>query len=88
MNVKDVLALFELPFGELVFRAASVHRLHFDPAQVHAPDLHSLPESHMGLYIIRSCVDDVSYRRGDPPLSPNVLTLTKRRVARAAEAGS
>jgi serine/threonine-protein kinase RsbW len=60
----------------------------FDPTEEHPPDLHSLPESHMGLYIIRTCVDDVSYRRGDPPLSPNVLTLTKRRVAQPAETGS
>jgi serine/threonine-protein kinase RsbW len=60
----------------------------FDPTQVHPPDLHTLPESHMGLYIIRSCVDDVTYRRGNPPFSPNVLTLTKRRAAHAAETGS
>jgi len=61
----------------------------FDPTEQHPPDLHSLPESHMGLYIIRSCVDDVSYRRGDPPGSPNVLTLTKRRrVSPPAETGS
>ncbi|HEY3499066.1 MAG TPA: ATP-binding protein [Polyangiaceae bacterium] len=61
----------------------------FDPTEEHPPDLRSLPESHMGLYIIRSCVDDVSYRRGNPPLVPNVLTLTKRRVtAPSAEVGS
>src|SRR5688572_27830208 len=60
----------------------------FDPTREQPPDLRSLPESHMGLYIIRSCVDDVSYRRGDPPLVPNVLTLTKRRLAAsAAETG-
>ena len=36
MNVKDVLGLFALPFPELVFQAASVHRQHFDPATVQA----------------------------------------------------
>lgn len=61
----------------------------FDPTEEQPPDLRSLPESHMGLYIIRSCVDDVSYRRGNPPLVPNVLTLTKRRVTTpSAEIGS
>jgi serine/threonine-protein kinase RsbW len=59
----------------------------FDPTQQHVPDLRSLPESHMGLYIIRSCVDDVSYRRGNPPLVPNVLTLTLRFIPAAAQAG-
>ena len=34
MNVKDVLGLFALPFPELVYQAASVHRQHFDPAAV------------------------------------------------------
>ena len=29
MNVKDVLALFDLPFTELLYRAASVHRAAF-----------------------------------------------------------
>src|SRR5262245_36007035 len=45
-------------------------------AQV-APDLASLPESHMGLHIMQSCMDEVSYSVGRPP-APNVLTLTKR----------
>jgi len=31
----------------------------------------------MGLYIIRSCVDAFSYARGNPPQSPNVMTLKK-----------
>jgi serine/threonine-protein kinase RsbW len=53
----------------------------FDPAEVLAPDLATLPESHMGLYIVRSCMDEVSYECGHPPSAPNVLTLTKRYVA-------
>ncbi|PPT52378.1 hypothetical protein XarbCFBP8150_21690, partial [Xanthomonas arboricola] len=30
----ELQALFDLPFPELLHRAASVHRAHFDPAQV------------------------------------------------------
>ena len=50
----------------------------FDPDRVSAPDLASLPESRMGLYIIRSLMDEVSYSPGNPPGTPNVLTLSKR----------
>jgi serine/threonine-protein kinase RsbW len=42
------------------------------------PDLATLPESHMGLYIMRSCMDKVTYRPGSSPAMPNLLTLTKR----------
>jgi biotin synthase len=38
----DVLALFDLPFTELLHRAASVHRQHFDPAQVQISTLLSV----------------------------------------------
>jgi serine/threonine-protein kinase RsbW len=38
------------------------------------PDLESLPESGMGIYIMRSFMDEVTYRPGDP----NVLSMTKR----------
>jgi biotin synthase len=53
MNLKDVLALFELPFPELVFRAASVHRLHFDPAQVQLSTLLSVKTG--------GCPEDCAY---------------------------
>jgi biotin synthase len=33
-TLDEVEALFELPFTELVFQAASVHRRWFDPSQV------------------------------------------------------
>ena len=52
--------------------------LAFEPTKEHAPDLTLLPESNMGLYIVRSCMDEVSYQRGAPPSTPNVHTLTKR----------
>ena len=38
----ELLALFDLPLPELLFRAASVHRAHFDPAQVQVSTLLSL----------------------------------------------
>jgi serine/threonine-protein kinase RsbW len=49
----------------------------FDPSQQTLPDLDGLHESKMGLYLIRSCVDAFSYVRGNPPRSPNVMTLKK-----------
>ncbi|HTM43409.1 MAG TPA: ATP-binding protein [Polyangiaceae bacterium] len=52
----------------------------FDPLLQLEPDLVSLPESHLGLFIIQECMDEVSYRRG-VGLKPNVLTLMKRYFA-------
>jgi serine/threonine-protein kinase RsbW len=37
------------------------------------PDLDAMPESGLGLFIIRSFMDEVNYRPG----SPNVLSMTK-----------
>jgi serine/threonine-protein kinase RsbW len=60
----------------------------FNPAAVTSLDLRKLHESHMGLYIIRSCVDAFSYERGNPPHSPNVMTLKKSYfVAESGETG-
>jgi len=42
MNVKDVLGLYALPFPELVYQAATVHRSHFDPAAVQLSTLLSV----------------------------------------------
>jgi biotin synthase len=39
---EEVRALFALPFGELVFQAASVHRAHFDPTEVQISTLLSI----------------------------------------------
>lgn len=51
----------------------------FDPTVEvrRTPALDSLPESHMGLYIMRSCMDKVTYRPGGNG-APNWLTMTKR----------
>ena len=40
--VEDVLALFDLPFNELIFRAQQVHRAHFDPTEVELATLLSI----------------------------------------------
>ena len=55
----------------------------FEPKAEKLPDLATLPESNMGLYIVRSFMDEVTYRRGDGQGSPNVLTLSKRFVPAA-----
>lgn len=46
----------------------------FDPSAVPPPELDSLPECGMGLFIIRAFVDEFDYKPGPP----NVLSLTKR----------
>jgi biotin synthase len=39
---EEIAALFALPFPDLMFRAASVHRAHFDPSQVQVSTLLSI----------------------------------------------
>jgi serine/threonine-protein kinase RsbW len=46
----------------------------FDPSQASPPNLESLPESGLGIFIMRSFVDEVTYVAGPT----NVLTLFKR----------
>jgi len=43
----------------------------FDPLSVCLPDLDALPESGLGVYIMRSLMDEVTYQAG----CPNVLKL-------------
>ena len=49
----DVLALFALPFPELMFRAQTVHRAHFDPAEVQVSTLLSIKTG--------GCPEDCAY---------------------------
>lgn len=56
------------------------HGLSFDPEGVELPDLDSLPEGGMGLFIIRSFMDEVEYQAGPP----NVLRMTKHRSSQTA----
>lgn len=46
----------------------------FDPMTARLPDLASLPESGLGVFIMRSSMDEVSYLPG----KPNKLILQKR----------
>ncbi len=48
--------------------------LSFDPRLASSPDLATLPESGLGIFIMRSFVDELTYVGGPP----NVLTLFKR----------
>ncbi len=41
-NLAEIEALFELPFNDLLFRAQTVHRLHFDPNEVQLSTLISI----------------------------------------------
>jgi biotin synthase len=52
-TLSEVEALFALPFPELVFRAASVHRAHFDPAEVQLSQLLSVKTG--------GCAEDCGY---------------------------
>ncbi|MBI5479975.1 MAG: ATP-binding protein [Deltaproteobacteria bacterium] len=58
--------------ARLVLRIAD-HGRSFDPRGVAEPDLDSLPEGGLGLYIMRSFMNEVDYQPGDP----NVLRLIK-----------
>jgi serine/threonine-protein kinase RsbW len=50
------------------------HGRSFDPTSVAHPDLAALPESGMGVFILRSLMDEVDYAPGDP----NTMTMLKR----------
>src|SRR5437773_4593472 len=41
-TVADIETLFDLPFNDLIFRAQSVHRRHFDPNEVQLSTLLSI----------------------------------------------
>ncbi|PWV61776.1 biotin synthase BioB [Plasticicumulans acidivorans] len=52
-SVEEVLALFALPFNELLFRAQSLHREHFDPNAVQVSTLLSIKTG--------ACPEDCGY---------------------------
>jgi serine/threonine-protein kinase RsbW len=49
----------------------------YDPAFAEAPDLAALPESGLGVFIMKSFMDRVEYTPGASNGHPNVLKLTK-----------
>jgi serine/threonine-protein kinase RsbW len=65
----------EIRPGELVLRLKD-GGVEVDYGSIAVPDLESMPESGMGVYLMHSMVDEVAYTGG--PL--NVLSLTKRMV--------
>jgi biotin synthase len=83
----EVRALFDLPFNDLLFRAAAVHREHFDPNQVQVSTLLSVKTG--------GCPEDCAYcpqaARYDTGLKAHKLmsteeVLEKAQAARAAGA--
>jgi anti-sigma B factor antagonist len=52
----------------------------FDLSTVPVPDLDRAPESGLGVHIMKSWMDEVTYERGRPGAnpSPNVLSMTRR----------
>jgi biotin synthase len=84
---EQVLALFDLPFNELLFRAASAHRQHFDPSEVQISTLLSVKTG--------GCPEDCGYcpqaARYSTGLNAHKLmdldtVLEKARAAKAAGA--
>ena len=84
MRTEEVMALFELPFSDLVFRAQSLHRQHFDPAALQLSTLLSVKTG--------GCPEDCAYcpqsRRYDTGVEDEkILELEEvLRHARAAKA--
>ena len=80
MNLKDVIALFELPFTGLVYRAQSVHREHFDPAELQLSTLLSVKTG--------GCPEDCAYcpqsRRYDTGVEDEAL-LPLQEILNAAK---
>jgi biotin synthase len=84
---EEIAALFALPFPELMFRAQSVHRAHFDPSQVQISQLLSIKTG--------GCPEDCGYcsqsSKYDTGLRASKMmevdaVLAEARAARAAGA--
>jgi len=79
---EEVLALFALPFPELMHRAAAAHREHFDPRQVQVSTLLSIKTG--------GCPEDCAYcpqsARYDTGLKAQKLMSLDEVVAKAREA--
>jgi biotin synthase len=84
----ELRALFDLPLAELIFRAQSVHRRHFDPTEIQMSTLLSIktggcPEDCA--YCPQSALYDTGVRADK--LMPLEAVLAEARAARAAGAG-
>lgn len=78
----ELLALFDLPFTELLHRAASVHRQHFDPAEVQVSTLLSVKTG--------GCPEDCAYcpqaQRYDTGVQAQKLMDTEQVLEKAKQA--
>lgn len=81
-DVKEVNALFEMPFNDLLFAAQTVHRQHFDPNQVQVSTLLSIKTG--------ACPEDCKYcpqsARYDTGLEKERLMEVEKVIQRAKEA--
>ena len=81
-TLKEVNALFALPFNDLLFRAQSVHRQHFDPNEVQVSTLLSIKTG--------ACPEDCKYcpqsARYDTGLEKERLLEIEKVIQRAREA--
>jgi serine/threonine-protein kinase RsbW len=68
----------ELRDDEMTLRLSDTGQA-FDFEALDPPDLDSMPEHGMGVFMIHALIDEVVYRRG----APNVLSLRKRTIMRA-----
>src|SRR6266571_6614570 len=84
---EDIRALFALPFPELIFRAQTIHRMHFDPTEVQISTLLSIKTG--------GCPEDCAYcpqaARYDTGVDAEKLmsldaVLTEARAAKASGA--
>ena len=68
-TLDEVKALYALPFNDLIFKAQTVHREHFDPNEVQVSSLLSIKTG--------SCSEDCGYcpqsARYDSGLTPEAL---------------
>jgi len=81
-NRGEIEALFALPFNDLLFRAATVHRQHFDPNAVQVSTLLSIKTG--------ACPEDCKYcpqsNRYDTGLEPEKLMEVQKVIEEAAVA--
>ncbi len=78
----ELLALFDLPFPELLYRAGAVHRAHFDPAEVQVSTLLSVKTG--------GCPEDCAYcpqaQRYDTGVDAQKLMSTEAVLEKARQA--
>jgi len=81
-TTEQVVALFELPFNDLLFKAQSIHREHFDPNAVQVSTLLSIKTG--------ACPEDCSYcpqsARYDTDLQPERLMPLEQVLEAARQA--